>query len=98
MGTLYIEAECKTEKEKRHGIHWKLHHMQAPPILRKTKGPALPLYLLPIPWRGGGGNTGHGTIYKIRIEAESSGFHELSERIFLKVGQIDLVEALHSSL
>ena len=62
MGTLYIEAECKTEKEKRHGIHWKLHHMQAPPILRKTKGPALLLYLLPIPW-GGGGNTGHGTIY-----------------------------------
>ena len=63
MGTLYIEAECKAEKEKRHGIHWKLHHRYASTTnSTKTKGPALPLYLLPIPW-GGGGNTGHGTIY-----------------------------------
>ena len=62
MGTLYIEAECKAEKDKRHGIHWKLHHRYASTTnSTKTKGPALPLYLLPIPW--GGGNTGHGPIY-----------------------------------
>ena len=54
MGTLYIEAECKAEKEKRHGIHWKLHHRYASTTnSTKTKGPALPLYLLPIPWGRG---------------------------------------------
>ena len=53
MGTLYIESECKAEKEKRHGIHWKLHHRYASTTnSTKTKGPALPLYLLPIPWGG----------------------------------------------
>ena len=48
MGTLYIESECKAEKEKRHGIHWKLHHRYASTTnSTKTKGPALPLNLLP---------------------------------------------------
>ena len=40
MGTLYIEAECKAEKEKRHGIHWKLH---------------LPSPYTSYPYHGGGG-------------------------------------------
>ena len=55
MGTLYIEAECKAEKEKRHGIHWKLH-LPSP-------------YIPPTHTMGGGGGGGwqHGTRYHIYI-------------------------------